>query len=66
MEIINNIDKTFKEDMIVTLRSGSKVAIAVSSFSVDAFNPAFNMRPPNEDIDKGIIGIGRCAIIFYT
>ncbi len=37
MEIINNIDKTLKDDMMVTLRSGSKVAIAASSFSIYAF-----------------------------
>lgn len=37
MEIINNIDKTLKDDMIVTLRSGSKVAIAASCFSIYAF-----------------------------
>lgn len=37
MEIINNIDKTLKDDMIVTLRSDSKVAIAASCFSIYAF-----------------------------
>ena len=37
MEIIDNINKTLKEDMITTLRSGSKVAIAASSFSIYAF-----------------------------
>ena len=37
MEIIDNINKTLKEDMIATLRSGSKVSIAASSFSVYAF-----------------------------
>lgn len=37
MEIIDNINKTLKEDMIVTLRSGSKVAIAASCFSIYAF-----------------------------
>ena len=37
MEIINNIDKTLKDDMIVTLRSYSKVAIAASCFSIYAF-----------------------------
>ena len=37
MEIIDNINKTLKENMIATLRSGSKVAIAASSFSIYAF-----------------------------
>ncbi len=37
MEIIDNINKTLKEDMIATLRSGSKVSVAASSFSIYAF-----------------------------
>lgn len=37
MEIIDNINKTLKEDMMTTLRSGSKVSIAASSFSIYAF-----------------------------
>ena len=37
MEIIDNINKTLKEDMIATSRSGSKVSIAASSFSIYAF-----------------------------
>ncbi|MBD5231467.1 MAG: DEAD/DEAH box helicase family protein [Bacteroidales bacterium] len=37
MEIIDNITKTLKDDMLVTLRSGSKVAIAASCFSIYAF-----------------------------
>ena len=37
MEIIDNITKTLKDDMIGTLRSGSKVAIATPCFSIYAF-----------------------------
>ena len=37
MEVIDNVNKTLKDDMIVTLRSGSKVAIAASCFSIYAF-----------------------------
>lgn len=37
MEIIDNINKTLKEDITTTLRSGSKVSIAASSFSIYAF-----------------------------
>ena len=37
MQLIDNINKTLKEDMALTLRSGSKVAIAASSFSIYAF-----------------------------
>lgn len=37
MEFIDNVNKTLKDDMISTLRSGSKVAIAASCFSIFAF-----------------------------
>ena len=37
MEIINNISKTLKEDLAVTLKTGSKISIAASSFSIYAF-----------------------------
>ncbi len=38
MEIIDNVNKTLKDDMLITLRSGSKVAIAASCFSIYAFH----------------------------
>ncbi len=37
MEIIDNVNKTLREDLLVTLSSGSKVAIAASCFSIYAF-----------------------------
>ncbi len=37
MEIIDNVNKTLKNDMIATLRSGSKVAIAATCISINAF-----------------------------
>lgn len=37
MEIIDNVNKTLKDDMLITLHSGSKVAIAASCFSIYAF-----------------------------
>lgn len=37
MEFIDNVNKTLKDDMAFTLRSGSKVAIAASCFSIYAF-----------------------------
>ena len=37
MEIIDNVSKTLKDDLLVTLKSGSKVAIAASCFSIYAF-----------------------------
>lgn len=37
MEVIDNVNKTLKDDMLVTLRSGSKGAIAASCFSIYAF-----------------------------
>lgn len=37
MEFIDNVNKTLKDDMTSTLRSGSKVTIAASCFSIYAF-----------------------------
>ena len=37
MEVIDNVNKTLKDDMLATLRSGSKVAITASCFSMYAF-----------------------------
>lgn len=37
LQLIDNINKTLKEDMAATLRLGSKVAIAASTFSIYAF-----------------------------
>lgn len=37
MEVIDNVNKTLKDDMLLILRSGSKVAIAASCFSIYAF-----------------------------
>ena len=37
MEIIDNINKTLRDDMRLTIRSGSKMAIAASCFSIYAF-----------------------------
>lgn len=37
MEFIDNIQKTLKDDMLATLKPGSKVAIAASCFSIYAF-----------------------------
>lgn len=37
MEIIDNINKTLKSDLVVELKKGSKVSIAASCFSIYAF-----------------------------
>lgn len=37
MEVIDNVNKTLKADITTTLRSGSKMAIAASCFSIYAF-----------------------------
>ena len=49
MEIIDNINKTLKDDMIATLRTGSKVSIAASSFSIYAFQ---ELKEKLEDISE--------------
>ena len=36
MEIINNIDKTLKDDLLATIRDGSRLSIAASCFSTYA------------------------------
>lgn len=37
MEVIDNVNKTLKDDILLTLRSGSKVSVAASCFSIYAF-----------------------------
>ena len=49
MEIIDNINKTLKDDMIATLCTGSKVSIAASSFSIYAFQ---ELKEKLEDISE--------------
>ncbi len=56
MEIIDNINKTLKDDMLVTLRSGSKVAIAASCFSIYAF----------KELKEQLSGISELRFIFTS
>ena len=44
MEIIDNVNKTLKDDMLVILRSGSKTAIATSSFSIYIFQELLEIK----------------------
>ncbi len=37
MELINNVNKTLKEDIVVQMKQGSRLAIAASCFSIYAF-----------------------------
>ena len=37
MEIINNISKTLKDDLMVEIKPKSKISIAASCFSIYAF-----------------------------
>ena len=37
MEIIDNVNKTLKEDLITEIHNGSKISIAAASFSIYAF-----------------------------
>ena len=48
MELIDNINKTLKSDLITELRSGSKVSIAASCFSIYAFE---ELKKQLKDID---------------
>ena len=49
MEFIDNVNKTLKDDMTSTLRTGSKVAIAASCFSIYAFQ---ELREQLSDISE--------------
>ena len=42
MELINNIDKTLKEDLSVEIKKGSKLSIAAACFSIYAFQELKN------------------------
>ncbi len=42
MEIINNIDKTLKDDLMVEIKDGSKLSIAAACFSIYAFQALKN------------------------
>ena len=49
MELIDNIKKTLKSDLITELRNGSKVSIAASCFSIYAFE---ELKKQLKDIDE--------------
>lgn len=49
MEIINNIDKSLKDDFIEEIKSGSKIAIAASCFSIYAFQ---ELKKQLKDIEE--------------
>lgn len=54
MEVIDNVNKTLKDDMLVTLRSGSKVAIAVGTEVKEIFVIEVSLK--NRDYDpKNIV-----------
>lgn len=50
MEIIDNLSKTLKQDLTEELRSGSKIAIAASCFSIYAFEELKNQLKDIEEL----------------
>ena len=56
MEIIDNIHKTLRDDMRLTIRSGSKMAIAASCFSIYAF----------QELKKQLSDISELRFIFTS
>lgn len=36
-QLIDNVNKTLRDDLMVTIKSGSRVSIAAASFSIYAF-----------------------------
>ena len=49
MELIDNLNKTLKDDLIAEIKSGSKVSIAASCFSIYAFQ---EMKEQLKDIEE--------------
>ena len=56
MEIIDNVNKTLKEDMLATLREGSRLSIAASCFSIYAF----------QELKEQLSGISELRFIFTS
>ena len=56
MEFIDNVNKTLKDDMALILRSGSKVAIAASCFSIYAF----------QELKEQLLDISELRFIFTS
>ena len=49
MELIDNVNKTLKEDLIAEIKSGSKISIAASCFSIYAFQ---ELKEQLKDIEE--------------
>ncbi|MBR5324841.1 MAG: DEAD/DEAH box helicase family protein [Muribaculaceae bacterium] len=49
MELIDNVNKTLKEDLIAEIKSGSKISIAASCFSIFAFQ---ELKEQLKDIEE--------------
>lgn len=49
MEIINNVNKTLKDDLCVEIKKGSKISIAASCFSIYAFQ---ELKKELKDIEE--------------
>lgn len=56
MEIIDNINKTLKEDLSVEIQKGSKISIAAACFSIYAFR----------ELKKQLEGIDELRFIFTS
>ena len=49
MQLIDNVNKTLRDDMMTTIKSGSRMSIAAASFSIYAFQ---ELREQLSDIDE--------------
>lgn len=56
MEIINNISKTLKDDLMVEIKPESKISIAASCFSIYAF----------QELKEQLKGIKELRFIFTS
>ena len=48
-QLIDNVNQTLRDDLITTIKSGSRVSIAAASFSIYAFR---ELREQLNDIDE--------------
>lgn len=56
MQLIDNVNKTLRDDLMSTIKSGSRVSIAAASFSIYAF----------QELKEQLSGIDELRFIFTS
>lgn len=57
MELINNVGKTLRDDLMQQMQAGSRLSIAASCFSIYAFQDGLKMGKYSELLGKAIQSI---------